>query len=69
MKGLSILGWCNELGTSTGRPIAAFQVFDQDFLINYFTLRVILCARSNYFSAMLLGGWMEEKSNEITLNE
>ena len=30
MKGLSKLGWYNELGTSTGRLIAAFQVFDQD---------------------------------------
>ena len=29
-QGLIKLGWCNELGTSTGRPIAAFQVFDQD---------------------------------------
>lgn len=32
MKGLSKLGWCNELGTSTGRPMAAIleQSFDQD---------------------------------------
>ena len=36
----------------------------QDFVTNS---RAILCARSNYFSAMLYGDWVEGKTNEIPL--
>lgn len=37
----------------------------QDFDVT--NSRAILCARSNYFSAMLYGDWVEGKTNEIPL--
>ncbi|XP_068722832.1 BTB/POZ domain-containing protein 8-like [Montipora capricornis] len=43
---------------------------DITLLVNGVTVKAhkaILCARSNYFSAMLLGDWVEGKSNVISL--
>jgi len=37
----------------------------QDFDVT--NSRAILCARSNYFSAMLYGDWVEGRTNEIPL--
>ena len=41
-------------------------ILNSIFDVEYYC-RAILCARSNYFSAMLHGNWVEGKTNEIPL--
>ena len=48
-----------------GSVIFIFVVSQNIFSI--FFARAILCARSNYFSAMLYGDWIEGKTKEIPL--
>jgi len=67
---LEVLGCSCNLGQDLLHLLYSEVGSDVTFLVNGGKVKAhkaILCARSNYFSAMLHGDWIEGKTNEIPL--